>query len=150
MTSTSASSSSSKIPTFSISPSSPAETSTQAQEPDTTPTLASSLPADSQEDSTFVPHPTSQLADMSLDDPNTNGDARKGARLHSSASKETISANPSSSSSSALDNLGPVVVISGGSGWNSLVNCTPSNTTHCIPVSDDGGSSSEIIRVLGE
>jgi hypothetical protein len=40
------------------------------------------------------------------------------------------------------------VVISGGSGGNSI--CTAfDNACFVLPVSDDGGSSSEIIRVLG-
>lgn len=41
-----------------------------------------------------------------------------------------------------------IVVISGGSGYNQLVNATPS-ATYIMPISDNGGSSSEIIRVLG-
>ncbi|KAE8194411.1 hypothetical protein A4X06_0g3529 [Tilletia controversa] len=40
------------------------------------------------------------------------------------------------------------VVISGGSGFNDLVCATP-QATFVMPISDDGGSSSEIIRVLG-
>jgi 2-phospho-L-lactate transferase/gluconeogenesis factor (CofD/UPF0052 family) len=41
-----------------------------------------------------------------------------------------------------------LVVISGGSGYNELVGATP-GATFVMPISDDGGSSSEIIRVLG-
>ncbi len=41
-----------------------------------------------------------------------------------------------------------ILVISGGSGYNSLVTATP-NATFIMPISDNGGSSSEIIRVLG-
>ncbi|PWN31804.1 UPF0052-domain-containing protein [Meira miltonrushii] len=44
--------------------------------------------------------------------------------------------------------LGDVLVISGGSGYNELVGATP-GATFVMPISDDGGSSSEIIRVLG-
>jgi 2-phospho-L-lactate transferase/gluconeogenesis factor (CofD/UPF0052 family) len=44
--------------------------------------------------------------------------------------------------------LGPTIVISGGSGYNELVGATP-GATFVMPVSDNGGSSSEIIRVLG-
>lgn len=40
------------------------------------------------------------------------------------------------------------MVISGGSGYNDLVGATP-GATFVMPISDDGGSSSEIIRVLG-
>lgn len=44
--------------------------------------------------------------------------------------------------------MGEVVVLSGGSGYNELVGATP-GATYVMPISDDGGSSSEIIRVLG-
>ncbi|TKY87283.1 hypothetical protein EX895_003960 [Sporisorium graminicola] len=44
--------------------------------------------------------------------------------------------------------LGEVLVISGGSGFNDLVGATP-GATYVMPISDNGGSSSEIIRVLG-
>ncbi len=42
--------------------------------------------------------------------------------------------------------LGEVLVISGGSGFNDLVGATP-GATYVMPISDNGGSSSEIIRV---
>ncbi|KAL1678701.1 hypothetical protein EV122DRAFT_211386 [Schizophyllum commune] len=42
------------------------------------------------------------------------------------------------------------VVISGGTGGNAICSAfAQSQTSHVLPVSDDGGSSSEIIRVLG-
>jgi len=41
-----------------------------------------------------------------------------------------------------------IVVISGGSGGNSICSAFD-NACFILPVSDDGGSSSEIIRVLG-
>lgn len=44
--------------------------------------------------------------------------------------------------------LGDTLVISGGSGFNELVGATPC-ATYVMPISDNGGSSSEIIRVLG-
>jgi hypothetical protein len=44
--------------------------------------------------------------------------------------------------------LGEVLIVSGGSGYNDLVGATP-GATYVMPISDDGGSSSEIIRVLG-
>ncbi|MCO5599098.1 hypothetical protein L7F22_053198 [Adiantum nelumboides] len=50
--------------------------------------------------------------------------------------------------SSGSSSLGRVVVISGGSGYNDLVGATP-EATFVMPISDNGGSSSEIIRVLG-
>ncbi|KAJ9478046.1 hypothetical protein PHBOTO_001612 [Pseudozyma hubeiensis] len=54
-----------------------------------------------------------------------------------------------SGSSMSLDAaLGQVLVISGGSGFNDLVGATP-GATYVMPISDNGGSSSEIIRVLG-
>lgn len=40
------------------------------------------------------------------------------------------------------------VVVSGGTGCNSICSAF-GNATYVLPVSDDGGSSSEIIRVLG-
>lgn len=40
------------------------------------------------------------------------------------------------------------VVISGGTGCNSICSAF-GNATYVLPVSDDGGSSSEIIRVIG-
>lgn len=51
-------------------------------------------------------------------------------------------------SKGAESGLGPTVVISGGSGYNELLGATP-GATFVMPVSDNGGSSSEIIRVLG-
>jgi hypothetical protein len=41
------------------------------------------------------------------------------------------------------------VVISGGTGGNAICSAFGSNACYVLPVSDDGGSSSEIIRVLG-
>jgi 2-phospho-L-lactate transferase CofD len=41
------------------------------------------------------------------------------------------------------------VVISGGTGGNAVCSAFHSTTSYVLPVSDDGGSSSEIIRVLG-
>jgi hypothetical protein len=42
-----------------------------------------------------------------------------------------------------------VLVISGGSGCNDICGAFGQDTCYVLPVSDDGGSSSEIIRVLG-
>lgn len=44
----------------------------------------------------------------------------------------------------------PAVVIGGGTGANSFVSAFANNrqTTYVLPVSDDGGSSAEIQRVL--
>lgn len=41
------------------------------------------------------------------------------------------------------------VVVSGGTGCNALTGAFGPKTTYVLPVSDDGGSSAEIIRVLG-
>lgn len=41
------------------------------------------------------------------------------------------------------------IVVSGGTGCNSICSAFGENTCYVLPVSDDGGSSSEIIRVLG-
>ena len=42
-----------------------------------------------------------------------------------------------------------VIVISGGTGCNSLCSAFGQDACYVLPVSDDGGSSSEIIRVIG-
>jgi hypothetical protein len=41
------------------------------------------------------------------------------------------------------------VVISGGTGGNAICSAFGNACHYILPVSDDGGSSSEIIRVLG-
>jgi hypothetical protein len=41
------------------------------------------------------------------------------------------------------------IVISGGTGCNAFCSAFEDDTVYILPVSDDGGSSSEIIRVLG-
>ena len=41
------------------------------------------------------------------------------------------------------------VVVSGGTGCNSICSAFGRSACYILPVSDDGGSSSEIIRVLG-
>ena len=41
------------------------------------------------------------------------------------------------------------IVISGGTGCNAICSAFEDETVYVLPVSDDGGSSSEIIRVLG-
>jgi hypothetical protein len=42
-----------------------------------------------------------------------------------------------------------LIVISGGTGCNSLCSAFGQDACYVLPVSDDGGSSSEIIRVIG-
>lgn len=46
------------------------------------------------------------------------------------------------------DEAGETVIISGGTGYNDLIGATQGPTTYVMPVSDNGGSSSEIIRAL--
>ena len=41
------------------------------------------------------------------------------------------------------------IVISGGTGGNAICSAFDNEACYVLPVSDDGGSSSEIIRVLG-
>ena len=41
------------------------------------------------------------------------------------------------------------LIISGGTGCNSICSAFGNAATYVLPVSDDGGSSSEIIRVIG-
>ena len=53
-----------------------------------------------------------------------------------------------SRNSSADDILAAFIVISGGTGGNSICSAFD-DVCYVLPVSDDGGSSSEIIRVLG-
>ncbi|KAG8747864.1 hypothetical protein FRC10_010483 [Ceratobasidium sp. 414] len=45
--------------------------------------------------------------------------------------------------------LGPFIVISGGTGCNAICEAFGKDASYVLPVSDNGGSSSEIIRVLG-
>lgn len=68
----------------------------------------------------------------------------------------TITRHPSNDNFQA-SNAGPehtqaadpsFVIVSGGTGCNAICSAF-SNACYVLPVSDDGGSSSEIIRVLG-
>jgi len=62
---------------------------------------------------------------------------------HSSATRDPTSPNV------PVDTSGLCVVISGGTGCNDICGAFNKDTSYVLPVSDDGGSSSEIIRVLG-
>ncbi|KAF7367414.1 hypothetical protein MSAN_00804000 [Mycena sanguinolenta] len=64
------------------------------------------------------------------------------AQTHASL-KQPVNASNASSTAPAC------VVISGGTGGNAICSAFGSNACYVLPVSDDGGSSSEIIRVLG-
>ncbi|KAF8761416.1 hypothetical protein RHS01_00386 [Rhizoctonia solani] len=46
--------------------------------------------------------------------------------------------------------LGSFIVISGGTGCNAICEAFGKDASYVLPVSDNGGSSSEIIRVLGD
>ena len=59
-----------------------------------------------------------------------------------------LSQYPSSHQSYECPNDPSFLVISGGTGGNAICSAF-TNACYVLPVSDDGGSSSEIIRVLG-
>ncbi|CAO1613630.1 unnamed protein product [Sympodiomycopsis kandeliae] len=59
-----------------------------------------------------------------------------------------ISRRPSVSASRLAAIVGEATVVSGGTGYNDLIGATPGPTTYVMPISDNGGSSSEIIRTL--
>ncbi|KAJ7239010.1 hypothetical protein B0H12DRAFT_1136546 [Mycena haematopus] len=63
-------------------------------------------------------------------------------QTHASLKRPVNAANASSTSPACI-------VISGGTGGNAICSAFGSNACYVLPVSDDGGSSSEIIRVLG-
>jgi 2-phospho-L-lactate transferase/gluconeogenesis factor (CofD/UPF0052 family) len=68
---------------------------------------------------------------------------------YSEAQVPVIASGESSpSSGEAHHDVSDILVISGGTGFNDLVGATP-GATYVMPISDNGGSSSEIIRVLG-
>jgi hypothetical protein len=64
------------------------------------------------------------------------------------APQQRRSMPPSSERGESFDSTPPYLVISGGTGCNAI--CAAfAHACYVLPVSDDGGSSSEIIRVLG-
>ena len=67
---------------------------------------------------------------------------------HLESSTASASASASDAGAGAGAGAGSTVVISGGSGYNDLVSATP-GAVYVMPISDNGGSSSELIRVLG-
>lgn len=83
-----------------------------------------------------------------LDEPPSHGAAGSTDRADALTSASNDNAAQYSSRTSLEAALGEVLVISGGSGYNDLVGATP-GATYVMPISDNGGSSSEIIRVLG-
>lgn len=68
--------------------------------------------------------------------------------------------SPSSPGYQSPDDIGPgtrdcttasYLVVSGGTGCNAICSAFPqARATYVLPVSDDGGSSSEIIRTIGQ
>ncbi|KAJ7451152.1 UPF0052-domain-containing protein [Mycena latifolia] len=74
-----------------------------------------------------------QSAGVSLDRP---------SQAHPSLKQKQVNESASGTGTS-------FVVISGGTGGNAICSAFGSNACYVLPVSDDGGSSSEIIRVLG-
>ncbi|PWY98484.1 UPF0052-domain-containing protein [Testicularia cyperi] len=108
-------------------------------------------------DSTGAGSPVHSSRDLAeLDEHIASAPTLLDARLNSPNVARGMEATtkPNSSTSSGVlmqaSPLGPgsVLVISGGSGFNDLVGATP-GATYVMPISDNGGSSSEIIRVLG-
>lgn len=75
-------------------------------------------------------------------------------RIASSSSSNPFSfpPQPRTSSSSSLLQDQELCIIGGGTGCNAVVGAFvgAKRITYCLPVSDDGGSSSEIQRVLGQ
>ena len=55
----------------------------------------------------------------------------------------------SSSLASRPADPGSYIIISGGTGCNPICSAFGPDACYVLPISDDGGSSSEIIRVLG-
>jgi len=58
-------------------------------------------------------------------------------------------ARASSTSAPYTGDPGSYIVISGGTGCNPICSAFGPDACYVLPISDDGGSSSEIIRVLG-
>lgn len=65
------------------------------------------------------------------------------------ANELRVHTRPSPSLATHPDDSCSFVVISGGTGCNPICSAFGPNACYVLPISDDGGSSSEIIRVLG-
>lgn len=89
-----------------------------------------------------------------LDRMNDNCSEATTPRIASSSSSNPFSfpPQPRTSSSSSLLQDQELCIIGGGTGCNAVVGAFvgAKRITYCLPVSDDGGSSSEIQRVLGQ
>ena len=108
--------------------------------------------------STLAPHnatdgssPGSSIFDLPI-----TSDRRSQLQSNAYAAGETT--NGSSTATGAFESSGdlveenvpPCLVISGGTGCNAICSAFGTSTSsYVLPVSDDGGSSSEIIRVMG-
>lgn len=99
----------------------------------TTPDLEAGRPASPAGSSIFdLPtHPGTSTGGMVTRHPSNDN-----VQASSAGNEHTESADPS------------FVIVSGGTGCNAICSAF-SNACYVLPVSDDGGSSSEIIRVLG-
>lgn len=67
---------------------------------------------------------------------------------HDDAANATTAQQPPIDNATLSSIIGESIVISGGTGYNDLIGATPGPTTYVMPISDNGGSSSEIIRTL--
>jgi hypothetical protein len=69
--------------------------------------------------------------------------------LNTQEASRTLPIQSYSSQTPSQESFPSFVVISGGSGGNAICAAFGNACHYVLPVSDDGGSSSEIIRVLG-
>ncbi|KAL6768387.1 hypothetical protein ACKKBF_B38970 [Auxenochlorella protothecoides x Auxenochlorella symbiontica] len=79
--------------------------------------------------------------------PNRQAPARSLPAIASEPSVDSVAAEPSS-----LPAMPHIVVFSGGTAFNSVAGHFKQlthNVTHVLPVTDDGGSTAEVVRVLG-
>ncbi|GJJ14680.1 hypothetical protein Clacol_008946 [Clathrus columnatus] len=91
------------------------------------------------EDKVTIPSPGSSVFDL----PSTSYEPPR-------LSTGKVEQNPSIPELNASEPIDfSLLVISGGTGANSLCSAFGSDACYVLPVSDDGGSSSEIIRVVG-
>lgn len=114
-------------------------------------TLSVSAVTDIELDSTGAgsPPPSTFEQDLPSDMAQASSADSFAAGPTNSAATTTVPHLPPAASQPTLESaLGEILVISGGSGYNDLVGATP-GATYVMPISDNGGSSSEIIRVLG-
>lgn len=102
---------------------------------------AMSIPLPSQSLFPTAPDAGPDTPGSSIFDLPTHQNAKPLVHHSPGARKQTVEYSGSSSST--------FVVISGGTGCNSICSAFGLDACYVLPISDDGGSSSEIIRVLG-